>query len=169
MWLKDCRCKSLREKLIIGQFWVETYSWFKTTLKSCVALVCHNISGKQVGIYKEVGVAKEVGVSDIARPPAARVVPTENLVDQSVNSGNIHTFGGYFTLVSCVPNSINFQLSLRSESEKWVWEVSEKRTWKSSLKIESEYWVWKSSWTPLPPTHTNTLKSINPHSLAYWH
>ena len=47
----------------------ETYSWLKTTIKSCVTLVCYHISAEQEGVSK-VGVGQQVGVCEIAQPQA---------------------------------------------------------------------------------------------------
>ena len=40
----------------------ETYSWFKTTLKSCATLVCYHISAEHMSVGEHVGVGSEVGV-----------------------------------------------------------------------------------------------------------
>ena len=40
------------------------YSWVKTTLKSCVTLVCDHISAEQVCVGELVGVGETVGVGE---------------------------------------------------------------------------------------------------------
>ena len=54
----------------------DTYCWLKTTLKSCVTLVCYHISAEQVGVSKVgVGMAGvgKVAVGKVAWPQAPSV------------------------------------------------------------------------------------------------